>query len=73
MDDRTDPTPSRFLRLVLRADALATSRIGILTPIPLLLVLVGTDTVVGHVAAGALFAALVAVGVVGRRWDRPTS
>ncbi|MGW6396520.1 hypothetical protein ACWFR1_40015 [Streptomyces sp. NPDC055103] len=66
----TDATPSRFLRLVLRADAFVTSRIGTLTLIPVLLVLVVTDTLVGYVAAGALFAALVAVGVVGRRHQR---
>ncbi|MFB7940280.1 hypothetical protein [Streptomyces sp. NPDC056049] len=66
----TDATPSGFLRLVLRADALATSRVGSLTLIPVLVVLVGTDTLVGYVVAGVLFAAVVAVGVTGRRHER---
>ncbi|MET9803402.1 hypothetical protein [Streptomyces sp. NPDC006368] len=66
----TDAAPSRFLRLVLRLDAFATSRTGGMTLIPVLLVLVTTDTLAGYVAAGTLFAALVLAGVVGRRQER---
>ncbi|MFF2777457.1 hypothetical protein ACFVU3_21405 [Streptomyces sp. NPDC058052] len=66
----TDVPPSRFLRLVLRADAFAVSRTGNMTLIPLLLVLVVTDTVVGYVAAGVLFSAVVATGVAARRHER---
>ncbi|WP_282694235.1 hypothetical protein [Streptomyces sp. CC208A] len=66
----TDATPSRFLRLVLRADAFASSRAGTMTLIPVLLALVFTETLVGYVAAGVLFAASVAVGAVGLRHER---
>ncbi|MFG3497516.1 hypothetical protein [Streptomyces sp. NPDC047928] len=66
----TDAAPSRFLRLVLRVDAFATSRTGSMTLIPVLFVLVTTDTLAGYVAAGTLFAALVLAGVVGRRHER---
>ncbi|MFI8326976.1 hypothetical protein [Streptomyces sp. NPDC085529] len=69
----TDATPSRFMRLVLRMDTLATSRIGTLALVPVLIVLVATDTVVGYMAAGALFSTMVAVGVAGRRSERRNS
>ncbi|ALO05823.1 hypothetical protein AQF52_0222 [Streptomyces venezuelae] len=49
------------------------SRAGIKTLIPVLLALVTTDTRAGHVAAGVLLTAFVLVGVVGRRYERPTN
>ncbi|MEU3605625.1 hypothetical protein AB0E83_09220 [Streptomyces sp. NPDC035033] len=65
-----DATPSRFMRLVLRMDALATSRIGTLTLIPVLIAVVSTDTLVGYVVTGVLFSTMVAVGVASRRHER---
>ncbi|MFF8413329.1 hypothetical protein [Streptomyces omiyaensis] len=46
------------------------SRIGTLTLIPVLIVLVTTDTLVGYVVTGVLFSTMVAVGVAGRRHER---
>ncbi|MGW4780547.1 hypothetical protein ACWEPA_28285 [Streptomyces filamentosus] len=66
----TATAPSRFLRLVLRADAFAVSRTGTMTLIPVLTVLVGTDTAGGYTAAGVLFAAVVAAGMAARRHER---
>jgi Flp pilus assembly protein TadG len=66
----TDAAPSRFLRIVLRADSFATSSAGTITLITALLMLVFTDTVAGFVAATVLFAAWVAVGLTGRRQQR---
>ncbi|WP_217145850.1 hypothetical protein [Streptomyces sp. AC627_RSS907] len=63
----TDASPSRFLRIVLRADSFTTSSAGTITLITALLALVFTDTVAGVVAATVLFAAWVAVGWTGRR------
>ncbi|MET9428978.1 hypothetical protein [Streptomyces sp. NPDC003036] len=67
----TDTEPSRFLRLVLRADAFTTSTPGTITLIVALLTLVFTDTAAGFGAAAVLFAAWVAVGWTGRRHQRP--
>ncbi|MFF8837560.1 hypothetical protein [Streptomyces sp. NPDC015130] len=66
----TDAVPSRFLRLVLRVDTFAKSRAGIMTLIPVLLVLVTAATPAGFATAGVLFAVCVLAGVVGRRYER---
>ncbi|MFJ8649446.1 hypothetical protein ACIRNI_25400 [Streptomyces sp. NPDC093546] len=66
----TGTTPSRFLRLVLRADAFTTSTPGTITLIVALLTLLFTDTAAGLGAAAVLFAAWVAVGWTGRRYER---
>ncbi|MFD9903472.1 hypothetical protein [Streptomyces sp. NPDC059063] len=66
----TDTSSSGFLRIVLRADSFATSSVGTITLIAVLLALVFTDTVAGIVAAIVLFAAWVAVGWTGRRHQR---
>ncbi|WP_030612052.1 hypothetical protein [Streptomyces achromogenes] len=66
----TDTSPSRLLRVVLRADSWATTSAGTMTLIAALLMLVSTDTVRGVVAATVLFAAWVAVGWTGRRHQR---
>ncbi|MEU7281195.1 hypothetical protein AB0A69_20765 [Streptomyces sp. NPDC045431] len=66
----TDTAPSRFLRVLLRADAFTTSTLGTITLVVVLLTLLFTDTVAGFVAAVVLFAAWVAVGWAGRRHQR---
>ncbi|GHE42717.1 hypothetical protein [Streptomyces capitiformicae] len=68
----TDASPSRFLRIVLRADSFTTSSAGTITLIAVLLALLFTDTVAGTLAATVLFAAWVAVGWTGRRYQRLT-
>ncbi|MDX5567994.1 hypothetical protein PYK79_38585 [Streptomyces sp. ID05-04B] len=71
-DAVTDASPSRFLRMALRADSFATSSAGTITLISVLFALVFTNTVAGVVAATVLFAAWVAVGWTGRRHQRLT-
>lgn len=66
----TQASPSRFLRIVLRADSFTTSSAGTITLISVLLTLVFTHTVAGVVAATVLFATWVAVGWTGRRHQR---
>ncbi|MFF9499717.1 hypothetical protein [Streptomyces sp. NPDC014656] len=66
----TDASPSRFLRIILRADSFTMSSAGTITMITALLALVFTDTVAGAVAAIVLFATWVAVGLTSRRYQR---
>ncbi|MGC0327585.1 hypothetical protein RKD23_000575 [Streptomyces sp. SAI-170] len=64
------PPPSPFLRAVLRADAFAVSTAGTMTLTIVLLTLLFIDSVVAVVAAVVVFAAWIAVGWTGRRYER---
>ncbi|OII67025.1 hypothetical protein [Streptomyces sp. CC77] len=65
------PTPSSgLLRLLLRVDAVTSAPRFLMVLCPVLLVLGVTGAAAGLAAAGALFAAWVAVGCVGMRYQR---
>ncbi|MFE8030836.1 hypothetical protein ACFU2K_31845, partial [Streptomyces sp. NPDC057409] len=62
--------PSGALRLALRVDAFTSSTWGIITLTMVLGTLLLTGTTAGIVAAVLVFAAVVALGVLGRRHER---
>ncbi|MFV0127065.1 hypothetical protein ACLGI4_05015 [Streptomyces sp. HMX112] len=67
MTEESPHSPSGPPRWVLRADAVTSSRVGIMVVILILLGLVFTGSSVGYAAAAVLFLAWVCVGAVGKR------
>lgn len=67
MSESPPDTSSTGVRWILRIDAAVSSGPGIILMIAVLMGLVFTGSPLGYGAAGALFAAWVCVGVVGKR------